>query len=122
MKFTKLAALLVLIIGVSASASAQEAVATLSKSGAVVLPESEPLKSAYQIDASLFNFESNESAIDFFQSKNNRDVSYRPVLHNDIVMVYLQLKQNPDWTIAQWNAYLAENKVRPTETTHQSSK
>lgn len=122
MKFTKLAALLVCIIGVSASVYAQEAVATLSKSGAVVLPESEPLKSAYQIDASQFNFESNESAIEHFMSKNNRDVSYRPVLHNGVVMVYLQLKEHPDWTTAQWNAYLAENKARPTETTHQSSK
>lgn len=122
MRFTKLAALLVFIIGVSASVNAQEAVATLSKSGAVVLPESEPLKSAYEIDASEFNFESNETAIAFLQSKNNREVSYRPVLHNGVVMVYLQLKKHPEWTTAQWNAYLAENKVRPTETTHQSSK
>ncbi len=122
MRFTKFAALLVFIVGVSASAGAQNAVATIAKSGAVVLPESEPLKSAYQIDASSFNFETNEDAIEFFQTKNSTDVSYRPVLHNGIVMVYIQTKKHPEWTASQWNAYFAEHKVRSTETNHQSSK
>lgn len=121
MKLTKLALMLCFAIGISTTALAQNAQATLSKSGAVVLPESETLKSAYEIDASLFNFESNEEAIDYLQSKNSKEVSYRPVLHNGIIMVYLQLKQNPDWTTAQWNAYFAENRIRNTELMHNTN-
>ena len=101
---------------------AQSSQLTITKSGAVKLNESDLLSSSYTLDASQFNFETTQDALDYFQPINTDLVFYRPILNNGIVMVYLQLTKEPTWTKADWNNYLASNKVRNTETSHSPSK
>lgn len=92
--------------------NAQPGNASVSNDGAVVINTQESLKSEYILDASNFGFTSENDAINYFKDKNSKYVSYRPVLQNDVIMVYLQIKAQPEWTKADWNAYLAENKIR----------
>lgn len=96
--------------------------ATVTKNGAVVLNEEQPLQSHYTISASQFDFESDQDAISYFNGINTDFVVYRPTLYNGKVNIYLQLKKQPDWTIEDWNDYLAEHKVKESETTHQTLK
>ena len=101
---------------------AQTGQAVLTKSGAVLLNNDQPLQENYSLDASLFNFESDQQAIDYFKNINTNNVFYRPTLYNGKVQVYLQLKKQPTWTLADWNAYLSEHKAVATETNHETSK
>lgn len=103
-------------------ATAQAGQAVLTKSGAVLLNDQQPLQEHYTLDASLFNFESDQQAIDYFKVINSNNVVYRPTLYNGKVNIYLQLKKQPTWTLSDWNAYLAEHKAQPTETNHETSK
>jgi hypothetical protein len=112
--------LITIFTGTQAFSQTGEAVVT--KAGAVLLNDEEPLQSHYTISASQFNFESDQQAINYFNGLNTEYVAYRPTLYNGKVNIYLQLKKQPDWTVEDWNAYLAEHKVRNSETTHQTSK
>lgn len=105
----------------SASLYAQPGDATLSKSGAVILSADQPLNSVYAINAENFNFENSAEAIQYFSTVNTNDVFYRPVLDNNVVMMYLQLKNHPEWTKENWNAYLSQNKAVKKENAHQDA-
>lgn len=96
----------------TAYANAQTAKAILSEDGAVLVNSQEPLQSAYTLDASNFNFETEQEAVAYFADRQTQYVSYRPVFHNNIVMVYLQIQAKPEWTKSDWNAYLAKNKLK----------
>ncbi|NEN24035.1 hypothetical protein G3O08_11045 [Cryomorpha ignava] len=100
------------ILASTAYSKAQPGNATLTEDGAVVVNTQEPLQSVYMLDASNFNFTSEQDAITYFAAKNSEYVSYRPVLQNNVIMVYLQVKTRPDWTKADWNAYFVENKIK----------
>lgn len=106
----------------SMGVSAQTSQATITKSGAVVLNDSEPLKGSYSLDASQFNFDNTEDALAHFQTVGTDLVFYRPVLNNGIVMMYLQLNKQSNWTKEDWNSYLESNKVLTTETMQSPSK
>lgn len=112
MKTLKLILVVCALLALTTQLNAQVSQATLTKNGAVLINAEEPLQSVYMLDASQFNFASDQQAIEYFAQKNSPHVSYRPVLHNNAVMVYLQLKTNPNWTKADWNAYFAENKIK----------
>jgi len=107
---------------ISAQTFSQESEATVTKDGAVLLNEEEPLKSHYTISASKFDFESDQQAINYFNQINTDYVVYRPTLYNGKVNIYLQIKKQPDWTVEDWNNYLANHKVKNSETPHQTSK
>ncbi len=95
----------------SASLYAQPGNATVSKSGSVLLSADQPLNSVYAIDAENFHFENSSDAIEYFKTVNTSDVVYRPILENNVVMMYLQVKKHPEWTKENWAAYLFNNKV-----------
>jgi hypothetical protein len=103
-------------------ASAQTGQAALSKSGHIVLNADQALLSAYELDASSFNFQSSEEALAYFADKQTEMVTYRPVFQNNVVMIYLQIKRQPQWSLNDWNAYLKEHAVLPTTTNHQTAK
>lgn len=100
------------LLASTAYSQAQPGSATLTKDGAIVLNSEQPLQSVYTLDASNFNFTSDQDAIAYFMKKNSEYVSYRPVLQNNVIMVYLQIKARPDWTKSDWHAYFAENKIK----------
>lgn len=112
------------VLAFTIQSNAQTAQATMTHDGAVQINTQEPLQGVYILDASTFNFESDQDAISYFAEKNSEFVSYRPVLQNDAIMIYLQIKTRPDWTKSDWNAYFAENKILPStpEPTHQLTK
>lgn len=101
------------------SLSAQPGNATVSKSGIVLLSADQPLNSVYAIDAETFHFTNSNEAIEYFKTLNTSNVAYRPVLENNVVMMYLQLKNHPEWTKENWAAYLSEHKVKNAEKTSQ---
>lgn len=109
-------------MGVSAYSFSQNAQATLRHDGSLKLDVDQPLTEAYEVDATQFNFYNLEEAIAYFKEVNTDLVIYRPVLHNDLVMVYLQLKKQPSWTIEDWNAYLEEHKTLKTAVQHDTAK
>lgn len=96
----------------TAYANAQTAKAILTEDGTVRVNNQEPLQSAYTLDASNFNFETEQEALAYFADRQSQYVSYRPVLQNNIIMVYLQTKTKPEWTKSDWNTYLAKNKIK----------
>jgi hypothetical protein len=112
--------LLTFALGSQVFSQTNEAIVT--QNGAVLLNEQEPLQSYYTISADQFNFESDQQAISYFNGINTEYVVYRPTLYNGKVNIYLQVKKQPDWTVEDWNAYLAEHKVRNSQTSHQTSK
>lgn len=93
----------------------------VSDNGAIVLDETQPLKSSYVMPASAFNFATQEQAIAYFAQKHTEMVAYRPVMQNGEIMVFLQVNRQPTWSAADWNAYFAANKVRNTQSINQSS-
>ncbi len=95
----------------TASLYAQPGDATVSKTGIVVLSADQPLNSVYAVDAEPFHFTNDSEAIQYFNTVNTSDVMYRPILQNNVVMMYLQLKNHPEWTKENWAAYLSENKA-----------
>ncbi len=122
MKSFRLGMLVLLFIGVSAYSYSQNAQATISHDGSLKLDANQPLTEAYQVDANQFNFYNLEEALAYFKEVNTDLVIYRPVLHNDLIMVYLQLKKQPSWTIEDWNAYLEEHKTLETAVQHDTAK
>lgn len=111
MKSIRFIMVLFATIAFSSIAFAQPGSATLNFSGAITLDTEQPLKSSYSIDASSFNFDSDQDAVNYFANKNSDFVSFRPSLQNDLIMIYLQLKKHPNWTIAQWNAHFEDHKL-----------
>ncbi len=122
MKSIRLTLVLCALFIFSTGLMAQSSQATIGKSGAVLLSDSTPLQEAYSLDASTFNFDNADEARVYFQAVNTNLVFYRPVLNNGVVMVYLQLTKEPNWTKEDWNTYLLSNKVLTTETSHSTSK
>lgn len=100
---------------------AQPANAGLSKSGKIVLNDDAPLSSVYAIDASSFNFDSEQEAISYFRNLNTDDVVFRPVLQNNVVMMYLQINKHPEWTKSQWMERLEDiDLLKKQQTPNQS--
>lgn len=112
MKTLKQLIVLIAFLAMTTALSAQPGSATLSAKGALVLSSDQPLQSQYALDASNFNFTTNQDAIDYFASKNSEYVSFRPSLQNNIILIYLQVKQRPDWTKADWNAHFKEHLLK----------
>ncbi len=106
----------------SFQAISQAGQASLTKSGAVVLSNDEPLKDHYVLSADHFNFESDQEAMEHFASVSSNHVVYRMNRYNGTLNVHLQTKKEPNWTINDWNNYLAEHKAMSSTTTHQTSK
>ncbi len=103
---------LIAFLAMTTALSAQPGTSTLSKTGALILSTDQPLQSQYALDASNFNFATEQDAIDYFASKNSEFVSFRPSLQNDIILIYLQVKQRPNWTKEDWNAHFQEHKLK----------
>lgn len=95
----------------TATIQAQSGVATLTSEGVIQIESTMSNQTAYSIDASVFQFESEQDAINYFNDKQSDLVTYRPVYHQGIVMVYLQKQLRPDWTVSDWNTYFSENKL-----------
>ncbi len=112
MKHVRLMIAVCAFFAFTAYASAQTGNATLTTDGAVLVSTQEPLQSAYTLDASDFNFETEQEATTYFADKQSQLVSYRPVFHNNVIMVYLQTSTKPEWTNSDWNTYLAKNKIK----------
>src|SRR5690606_22054811 len=112
MKTIRYISMVCAFVALTAQSNAQIAHATLTENGAVVINSQEPLQSVYMLDASGFNFTTDQQAITYFTERNSQLVSYRPVLQNNAIMIYLQLKTRPDWTKSDWNAYFSENKIK----------
>jgi len=100
----------------------QTSEATLTDEGAVKLNEEQPLQSHYTINASQFEFESDQEALEYFASKSSNHVVYRINRSSGEINMYLQLKREPDWSLQDWNTYLTQNKIAQSESTHQTSK
>lgn len=90
---------------------AQNPQATLNKAGQVKLPNDVPLADAYEIDLSGFDFEDEMAAVDFFRSISDQKYFYRPVVSQQVVILYLQRAKAPDWSVADWNTYLASRSL-----------
>lgn len=117
MKATIKMLLIAIAFAASGSAFAQISALSLTTEGALALDASQPIKSSYSIPAGTFNFATEQEAINFFAAKQSEEVTYRPVFQNGEVMVYLQINQHPNWTVADWNTYFATNKLRPATMT-----
>lgn len=88
--------------------------ASVSDAGVIMLPNDQPLIDAYTIDISSFNFASTDEVLTFFKAANIQDVAMRPLLDNDVLMVYPQIKRQPDWTVQEWNQYLFTRQANNT--------
>jgi len=105
--------LLTFLFGSPAWAQIETIKAELTQSGIIQIPENEPLTHMYEINISDLNFTNQAEAIAFFKDYNGDGFFIRPVVHHDIAMVYLQLSQNPERSIDDWNTHLnavMENK------------
>ena len=106
--------LLTFLIGSPIWAQSNTTKAELTENGIIQLPENEPLSNSYEINISDLNFQSEAEAVAFFSNYNGDGFFMRPVFHKNIAIVYLQLKENPEWSVAEWNAHFnvaMENKV-----------
>jgi hypothetical protein len=97
---------LMALTAISTCAIAQTGKASISDSGLITIPTEAALTDAFAIDISTFGFETPTEVLNFLNASEIQDVAFRPLLDQGLVMVYLQTKKNPDWTINQWNAYL----------------
>ena len=82
--------------------------AELTKTGIIQLSLNEPLSDSYEINISDLKFKSETEAVAFFSNYNGDGFFMRPVFHQNIAIVYLQLKENPDRSVAEWNAHFNE--------------
>lgn len=107
-------AMMLMIFSLAAHAQAEPPKASLSQAGILQLPADAPLSSTYLVDLSNFNFASEQEMVSFFASKATDNFAMRAIPHLNQAIVYLQVKKNANWSVTQWNAFLAqETNQRP---------
>lgn len=107
-------AMMLMIFSLAAHAQAEPPKASLSQEGVLQLPADAPLSSTYLVDLSSFDFASEQEMVAFFSTKANDKFAMRAIPSRNQAIVYLQVKKNANWSVAQWNAYLVqETNQRP---------
>lgn len=88
--------------------------AVISETGILQLPVDQELKSSYEFDISEFNFENGSEAVDYFSNYGAEAFFMRPVFNQSKAILYLQLKDKPDWNAVDWNIHFREvMKTKP---------
>jgi hypothetical protein len=75
---------------------------------ALALPEADGLAPAYAVDLSDFGFQATEESTRFAYNLSDNLVRFEAGNDPSAVRLVLQTQYKPDWTVADWNAYLAE--------------
>lgn len=114
MKNLKLILAALFLLLVTAGAHAQTNTASI-KGDAIVLENTQTVQDRYTLDLTTFNFQSEEEARNYFESKNSNLVSYRVLFYDNVVMVFPQIKLQPEWTTENWNTYFLQHKVKTNE-------
>lgn len=114
MKNLKLILAAIFLFMVTAGVQAQTQKASI-KEDAIVLDNTQTVQDRYTLDLSTFNFQSEEEARNYFESKNSQLVSYRVLFDDNVAIVFPQIKLKPEWTTENWNAYFLQHKVKTNE-------
>ncbi len=86
--------------------NALDSKATFQSRNSVILDDT-PLSEFYTADITLFNFNSNEEAEAYFNSKTNNLLSYQIDFTSKKVIIHLHLKHAAeDWDKIKWTNYL----------------
>jgi hypothetical protein len=101
------------LTAISTCAFAQTETAGISNTGHITIPLHADLSNGFSVDVSAFNFATSQDALNYFNAAETKDVAFRPLLDQGVVMLYLQIKKHPDWTADQWNQYL--QSTQPVE-------
>lgn len=114
MKNLKLILAAIFLFMVTAGVQAQNQKASI-KGDAIVIDNTQPVQDRYTLDLSTFNFQSEQEARNYFESKNSQLVSYRVLFDDNVAIVFPQIKLKPEWTTENWNAYFLQHKVKANE-------
>lgn len=113
LSFQKSMLYLAVVLGCHFSAFAQSAAlaggkATLSKEGKVTLQKGQSLQYNNVLDLSALNTADESATTARFAKKNTELVTFQTDPAKKVMYVQIELRSKPDWTIDDWNAYLAK--------------
>ena len=108
-KFLAATFLLGMVISIPGNAQNDRPAIIDPESKVVSLDEDVPYGYIYYLDLGENNFSTEKEAKDFFRKYNTELASFSVHFAEKQVHITLQLRQRPDWTINDWNQYLAEN-------------
>lgn len=74
----------------------------------ISLDESKPVGYLYQVNFSDMNFASKDKADAFFGPLNTDLVTFQVDFDKRIASLFLNTRGKSDWTVKDWNAYLAD--------------
>lgn len=99
---------MILCFSLTSVAQAEPPMASLTQAGIVQLPAGEPLSETYLIDVSHMDFGSDQQMVAFFAERITDDYIVRAIPQSNQAFLALNVKKNANWTVAQWNARLAQ--------------
>lgn len=99
---------------ISGTASAQTAATKAKFDGNMVISvdPSAALVKDYEVDFSGMAFKDEDAAKTFFRSMTDNLVNCDVNYETKIATLHLHTQYQPDWTVSEWNAYLAKNAER----------
>ncbi len=109
MSKTMLMPVFLLFVGAFATTelSAQNKPAAQLSNGVLQLPTNIALASVYELSIASFGFQTENEAIQFFNSKSQSGLySFRVRFNEQKVYIYLQKQDHPNWTLTEWNNVL----------------
>ncbi|HLP92530.1 MAG TPA: hypothetical protein VK168_00760 [Saprospiraceae bacterium] len=111
-KFLKYLLCIAMLSGWHIGAQAQSATmaggkASMSKEGKITLQQGQALQYNNVLDISHMSL-SESATSSLFTQKNTDLVTFQPDAAKKVVYVQIELRARPNWTLEDWNAYLAK--------------
>lgn len=82
--------------------------AILTEDGTIQLSEEHEPDGRFEIDLGDLEFESSHEMTAYFQERCQENFVLRALPNENKVIMIIRGDKNPDWTVAQWNAHLAQ--------------
>ena len=99
--------ILCFVFCVFAGMAQENATATISDEGKIVLSQSSEVHNTYELKVSMDDFESDEAAAKYFQSLNSEIVTYRVNYGEGKVYAVLNQRRRPFWSVDDWNEHFS---------------
>ena len=107
MKLRPLIAIIALcMLTFTLTAQQSETSLALTNQGIFQLPD-EGLKAIYTLDIESLELTTLQEGIAYFEDKNTEFVLFRPNSSFETASVFLLLEKRPEWSVSDWNNYLA---------------
>src|SRR5690606_32850943 len=98
-----------MILIFSASGIAQDSrTAILNHDGIVQISENDVPDGRFEFDVSHLNFKSGSEMTTFFQERSGEHFILRALPHENKVIMLVRGENQPEWSVAEWNAHLTE--------------